>query len=200
LAGLHSGTRWHDPEAVAEAMPDLLRTVDFLVALGGENLVVSGGGAREGMQAGDYRQLAQALNDMGRHCSGRGVRLHYHNHGWEIERDCEVLRWICELSEPRLVSLALDLGHVVKPGGGDPEKVLRATLDRVGYLHLKDVEGDEFVPVGRGCIDFSVLLDMLRGADFDGWAVVENEVELAQITALECITISRQYVRDVLRR
>jgi len=199
LAGLHGGARWHDPRAVAEAMPDLLRTVDFLAALGCENLIVSGGEGEGGMQAGDYRQIARALSELGRHCSEQGVRLYYHNHGWEIPRDCEGLRWICELSEPQLVSLALDLGHVVKPGGGDPEEVLRATLDRVGYLHLKDVEDDEFVPVGRGCIDFPVLLDMLRDVGFDGWAVVENEVELAEMTAVECITISRQYVSDVLR-
>jgi len=35
LAGLHFGVRWYDPRAV--------EIVDFLVALGCENLVVSGG-------------------------------------------------------------------------------------------------------------------------------------------------------------
>ena len=115
LAGLHFGVRWYDPRAVEEAKHQLLRIVDFLVALGCENLVVSGGGREGGMEADDYRRQAEALDEVGRHCRERGVRLHYHNHGWEVRNDCEGLRRICELSDPRYVSLALDLGNVVIP-------------------------------------------------------------------------------------
>ena len=151
------------------------------------------------MEADDYRRQAEAVDEVGRHCRERGVRLHYHNHGWEVRNDCEGLRRICELSDPRYVSLALDLGNVVIPGGGDPEEVVRAYLDRIGYLHLKDVRGDEFVPVGSGGIDFPAIFSILKGGGFRGWAVVEDEVELGgKMTPAECISISRRYLRDAL--
>ncbi|RKY63074.1 MAG: hypothetical protein DRQ08_10320, partial [Candidatus Latescibacterota bacterium] len=87
----------------------------FLAALGCGDLIVSGGEREGGMEADDYGRQAEALDEVGRHCRERGVRLHYHNHGWEVRNDCEGLRRICELSDPRYVSLALDLGNVVIP-------------------------------------------------------------------------------------
>ena len=198
LAGLHFGVRWYDPQAVDEAKPQLTRIVDFLVALGCGDLIVSGGERKEGMEPDDYRRQAEALDEVGRHCRERGVKLHYHNHGWEVRNDCEGLRRICELSDPKNVSLALDLGNVVIPGGGNPEEVVREFSDRIGYLHLKDVRGDEFVPVGRGEIDFPTIFSILGEKGFKGWIVVENEVELGEMTPVECIGISRKYLKDAL--
>lgn len=74
---------------------------------------------------------------------------------------------------------------------------MRTYLDRIGYLHLKDVKCNKFVPVGRGEIDFKALFSILKEGGFDGWAVVENEVKLEEeMTPEEW----RQYQPLILKR
>lgn len=129
----------------------------------------------------------RALEDYGLHAV-----FHPHVGAW-IETEAEIDRLMNE-TDPRYINLCLDTAHCMY-GGGDPVAVARRWRDRLKYLHLKEcdmavletvreegwdyfkaVELDVFPELGRGSVDFAGLLDLLRELDFDGWAVIEQDI------------------------
>jgi inosose dehydratase len=120
------------------------------------------------------------------------VAFHHHV-GSHVETPEEVDR-LLSLLAPRELGLCLDTGHYLY-GGGNPVEVLERVIDRVWCVHLKDIDearlGESrrkrldfhsavrngvFAPLGSGSIDFSSVLMKLRNSEFDGWAVVEQDV------------------------
>lgn len=103
------------------------------------------------------------------------------------------------LLEHSSVNLCLDTGHW-HYGGGDAVECVKRFKDRVTYLHFKDcspeiaarcraekldyfaaVKAGLFCPLGEGEVDFPKLLEALQ--DFDGWAVVEQDVLVDDLDA-----------------
>jgi inosose dehydratase len=146
-----------------------------------------------------------------------GLRPVLHHHvGTYIETPVEVARVLDRTS----VGLCLDTGHYVY-GGGDPLAVVRAFASRIEYLHLKDVDAPTleqvrrdrldfnggvaagvFCPLGQGCVPFAEIFDELSRLDFDGWAVVEQDVDPTGQTSskpLEAARASRAYLRSLLQ-
>lgn len=121
------------------------------------------------------------------------VAVHYHNHvGTYVETPAEVDR-LLPLLEERGLDLCFDTGHYAY-GGGDPVAFVAANAARIGYLHLKDVDGavlDEaklrrwsflealrhivFAPLGTGIVDIRGLIESLRKHDNAGWIVIEQD-------------------------
>lgn len=147
---------------------------------------------------------------------GRGLRPVLHHHvGTYLETPLEVARILDRTS----VGLCLDTGHYVY-GGGDPLAAVRTFASRIEYLHLKDVNratlekaraqemdfgagvaAGVFCPLGQGCVPFAPIFDELTRLDFDGWAVVEQDVDPTGRTPskpFEAAKASRQYLRSVL--
>ena len=123
-----------------------------------------------------------------------GLRAVFHPHvGAFIETEAEIDRLMHE-TDPRYLNLCLDTAHCMY-GGGDPLAVCRRWSDRLQYLHLKEckydvlqtvranswdyfkaVELDVFPEIGQGSVDFAALLELLRELDYEGWAVVEQDI------------------------
>ena len=57
-------------------------------------------------------------------------------------------------TDPSLVGLCLDTGHVAL-GGGDPVALARAAGERIAHLHLKDVDAKLAAQVAHGSLGFS---------------------------------------------
>ena len=123
---------------------------------------------------------------------GLNAVFHPHVGAW-VETEAEIDRLMNE-SNPRYLNLCLDTAHCMY-GGGDPVAVGRRWGERLKYLHIKEcdkdaletvrnkgwdyfkaVELDVFPELGRGSVDFAGLLDLLRELDFDGWAVIEQDI------------------------
>jgi inosose dehydratase len=123
---------------------------------------------------------------------GMSVVLHHHA-GTFIETPQEVERFLA-CTDRASVGLLLDTGHFVY-GGGDPVELVRRHGQRVRYVHLKDVRGDElqnvrtrpvpmgeawargvFCPLGDGVVDFPRVIEALRGNGYTGWLIVEQDV------------------------
>jgi len=149
-------------------------------------LLVDGGPRRGGAQhEEDLRALAKQMTVIGRECARRNVQLCFHPHidtCVETPHDIEVF---FNLANPELVGLALDTAHV-SAGGGDPVELLRATSDRVKYMHLKDIAMPAsladfagyarfaaFRNLGEGTVDFGAIGRALADAGFDGPLIVE---------------------------
>jgi inosose dehydratase len=139
----------------------------------------------------------------------------FHAHaGSYIEHPDEVATLLAR-TDQHLVRFCLDTGHVAF-GGGDPVDVARRYSTRIGHVHLKDIdlprlrallaEGqnyvsaaqqDVFVELGRGSLDLSALIAVLRDAGYDGWIIVEQDrVVSAGTDTLASARQSRAVLRD----
>ncbi|MDF5754731.1 TIM barrel protein [Spongiactinospora sp. TRM90649] len=123
----------------------------------------------------------------------REVALYPH-FGTMIQTRDEVKR---VLDESR-VQLCLDTGHLLV-GGTDPVSVVGAAPERVGHVHLKDVDGDLadevaagnltyteavraglFRPLGEGEVDVGAIVTGLTLGGYDGWYVLEQDTILTE--------------------
>lgn len=127
-------------------------------------------------------------------CKTVGLRVAFHHHaGSHVETPEEIDR-LFSLFPADQLGLCLDTGHYVYCGG-DTVAFLEKQVSRVWCVHLKDlyetkaaeartarmnfhaaVRHGIFAPLGKGSIDFSKVVSLLRAGHFDGWAVVEADV------------------------
>jgi inosose dehydratase len=163
----------------------------------------------------EWEQVAENIGAVCRVAGEFGLRCVFHHHaGTYIETPAEVKRLV-ELTD---IGLCLDTGHYVY-GGGDPVDAVRALGKRVEYLHFKDVNLERlqaarrdrlgfvggvragvFCELGTGCVRFPDLLRELDSAGYDGWAVVEQDIDPRDpsATPLESAIASRKYLREIL--
>lgn len=123
-----------------------------------------------------------------------GLRLVFHPHAeTHVEYEGQIERFL-EDTDPELVSLCFDVGHHAYRGG-DPVAFLASHQDRIPYLHLKSVDAgkqkkveDENIPFAEavamdmfcepstGVVDFPALHRLLERIDYDGYAIVEQDM------------------------
>ena len=104
------------------------------------------------------------------------------------------LEALLEQTDPERVSLGLDTGHFAYRGI-DPVSFIRRHHKRIPYLHFKSVNSDiqrrvesEGIPFAQavemgifcepsqGMMDYLALRDVLREVDFNGYAIVEQDM------------------------
>jgi len=127
--------------------------------------------------------------------AAHGVRAVLHPHvGTMVERGDEVRRVL----EGSAISLCLDTGHLLI-GGTDPAELTRQAPDRIAHTHFKDVDDQiaarvrsgrlsytegvshgMYRPLGRGDVDFAAIVSHLRGRDYGGWYVLEQDTILTE--------------------
>jgi inosose dehydratase len=145
---------------------------------------------------------------------GIGVAFHPHV-DTHVETEDQIEALIDE-TDPDLVHLCLDTGHHAY-GGLDPLEFYDRHHDRIPYLHLKSIDADVrdrvardgisfaeavaqdmFVEPSTGAIDFAALLEKLKEHEFDGWAVVEQDIYPAPFDKpLPIARRTREYLRAV---
>ncbi|HJP28224.1 MAG TPA: sugar phosphate isomerase/epimerase, partial [Dehalococcoidia bacterium] len=104
------------------------------------------------------------------------------------------IEMLLEDTDPELVSLGQDVGHLAYRGV-DPVQFVRKHQDRIPYLHIKNVdfglqrmvqaqeipfiravEMGMFCELSRGVVDYVAFREMLEEIKFDGWAIVEQDM------------------------
>ena len=149
----------------------------------------------DGLSGDDWQNFVANANAYGKLALEEyGLKAVYHPHvGAFIETGDELDRFLND-TDPAYVNLCLDTAHCTY-GGDDPVDVARRWGSRLRYLHLKEcdtevlatvranewdyfkgVELNVFPELGQGSVDFAGLLDVLKEIDFDGWAVVEQDI------------------------
>jgi sugar phosphate isomerase/epimerase len=207
------------------ALGEIDRSIDYVTALGGKFIMVSGVGdyQQEGLRA--YERAADLFNAVGRKCRDAGLQFCYHNHSWEFAlydrstgREVPAdqssgsvtgLERLYELTDPQLVKGCVDV-YWVQHGGRDPARFLATYADRIAYPHLKDLrylgpeprrrgrleQGEaEFVELGRGEVDFPAIWRVLQPLDLP-WVVYEQD--RSALPPGEAAAISRRYLRETL--
>jgi inosose dehydratase len=92
------------------------------------------------LDAEGWQTLVRSANELGKIVSTEyGVRLQVHHHADAyVETQEETERFLND-TDPRYVSLCLDTGHLAY-GGGDAPSLIRKYPDRVGYIHIKQMD------------------------------------------------------------
>jgi sugar phosphate isomerase/epimerase len=134
---------------------------------------------------------------------GAGIVVGLHPHlNTLVETPDETDRFF-ELTDPKLVGLALDTGHYYL-AGGDPVKALARHGSRLNYLHFKDAvrpfHRPDFFPnlreLGKGEVDFPGVMRALKALNYTGWIDVEQD--FTSTTPRESCKTSMEYAHDVL--
>lgn len=208
---------------LAQFMREVGCTEMYVAASGFDHVTTSGKTRREtaghvkaedGLTDEQYRIFADLLNRVGELTLKHGVASCFHNHvGTPIETREEIDR-LFALVDRSLVFLGPDTGHLAW-GGADVVQFCRDYADLIKTMHLKDIapkvmeagrakEWDYrtfsdrgiFAELGEGFIDFPAVLDILRGANFQGWLITETDVT-QKSSALESVAISRNYLKNL---
>ncbi|MFB7244217.1 myo-inosose-2 dehydratase [Streptomyces populi] len=203
-------------------------TLSHIKALSGTELVVAEFGASSHLLPVDvfanrpvftdsqWDALTSGLHELGGIARSAGMKLSYHHHmGTGVMTRADVDRLMAS-TDPELVHLLLDTGHIAF-AGDDPLELVQAHADRIGHVHLKSVrpevvsrvreqglsfqEGIQlgvFTVPGDGGIDFRPILEALAAAHYEGWLVVEAEQDPNKAVPLEYAKKARAYLADIL--
>ncbi|MDE0510130.1 MAG: sugar phosphate isomerase/epimerase [Gammaproteobacteria bacterium] len=146
---------------------NLAQEIEFAAELGQRFLVVPSLPGDE-RSLDDYRRHAETLNGAGEECSRAGLKMGYHNHGFEFEPTDGQIPYEILLAntDPDLVDMELDLFWIVD-AGADPLEYFSAHPGRFSMLHVKDRAADgAMVDVGSGAIDFAGIFAHAETAGF----------------------------------
>ncbi|WP_029274015.1 sugar phosphate isomerase/epimerase family protein [Pedobacter borealis] len=111
--------------------------------------------------ANDYKKIAVKINEAGKLAKEAGIRLAYHNHNFEFEKQGDTTGYeiLLKGTDKNLVDFELDLYWVVR-SGNDPIKLFKENPGRFTMWHVKDM--DKANPalnaeVGTGSINFKPI-------------------------------------------
>jgi inosose dehydratase len=97
--------------------------------------------------------------------------------------------FIMRNTDPAYISLGPDTAHLAV-GGCDPVEIFRRYIDRIKFVHLKDVKKNKaldidkdksgafevysnFLELGEGEVDFASIFSIIKGAGYDGYLTAE---------------------------
>lgn len=144
FSGLHRGG-----EALKEAIEECRAEARLLTALGAKYLISLPEGYTDldgnltqpvELTPGQWKDLTSGMSALARVLREEsGVELVFHPHAdSHVDTQERVLRFL-EDTDPEVVSLCLDTGHI-SYCGGDNIEIIRAFPERIGYVHLKQVD------------------------------------------------------------
>lgn len=168
------------------------RNVEWALDLGCGQVNFKGGARTEDDMAAVIRGAA----DLARFCEDLPVALAVGNHhGNRVQNLDDITRLLHAVSSPSL-GLLLDIGHF-HSAEVDIPPILDRHADRLNLVHTKDQIGTRSVPFGEGEIENADLLRRVRATGYDGFLVVEVEVEDTDNSA-KYVREARPYLQDIL--
>jgi inosose dehydratase len=222
FAGLHRGA-----EAYEQALADCRVEAELLTALGASYLVLlpeqytdmhSGDLTQLGeLEPEQWHELTDGMTRLGRQLfEESGVHLVFHQHAdSHVDIQERVERLLAD-TDPQYVDLCLDTGHI-SYCGGDNLDLLKRYPERIGYVHLKQVDPvvvervrrerlsfaeavrlDAMVEPPRGEPAMEPLVEELAALDKDLFAIVEQDMYPCPPDApLPIATRTREYLNGL---
>lgn len=183
----------HDP------LPEIDTFIDACLAAGADTVVLAATTGSDGydvrpvLDDQQWRTLLHNLDRLADHAVTRGVTAVVHPHMGTLVEGAEDVTRVLEGSH---IALCIDTGHLVA-AGADPVAITKANPDRIGHVHLKDVNATRAARVvsgevtfsdavrdglwtvlGEGSVDLSAMLAVLRDHGYRGWYVLEQDLML----------------------
>jgi len=220
---------FHDAAKWDEVMDASVRTCKALVAHGAEHLVLidsisprrapTAGRADEAEQMESaewtaFRDRIATIAKMGSEDYGLTVGMHAHAAGF-IDFEPELERLLDEVDD-KILKICFDTGHH-SYAGYDPVAFMKRHIDRISYMHFKDIDPAVkadvvanrtdfykacgqgiFCNLGQGDVDFPAVRQVLLDAGFEGWCTVEQDCDPALPgTPLDDAKSNRQYLESI---
>lgn len=213
-------------KSLVEVEKDFVQQCDFLYAVGARVIGAAEQGnsiqgkplpifdAKPRFTDEEWKRLTEGLNHLGALAKKKGMQLVYHHHMGTGVQTTEEIDRLMEMTDPELVGLLYDTGHLVF-SGEDHLAILHKYLKRIKHVHLKNVRFEVmekaekekwsflqavrngvFTVPGDGGLDFVPVFDALKSGGYKGWWVVEAEQDPAKANPLEYALIARKYIKD----
>lgn len=211
-----------------ETLKNFDREIEFLVGMQSGDMVLAelGGSSHQQPVAlvpnapkfsdDQWKALGDGLNTLGEKAKRKNIKMCYHHHMGTGVMTMDDVGRLAEVTDPDLVSICLDTGHL-HFAGGDCLDFIDLYADRIKHVHLKNIrqavmdrvyaenlsfkeaiqEGVFTVPGDKdGCMDFGPILKALADKQFAGWLVVEAEQDPAKAMPLLYAKMAREYLRE----
>ncbi len=220
---------FHDLAAWDDVLDGAVRTCRALQAHGARHLVlidsicqrraITAGRADEAEQMDRaewqaYVERFRAIAKMGSEEYGLTVGIHAHAAGF-MDFEPELERLLEEVDEA-ILKICFDTGHH-SYAGFDPVTFMRRHIDRVSYVHFKDIapsiKSDVvtkrtgfyeacaqgiFCNLGEGDVDFPAIRQILLDNQFEGWCTVEQDCDPAGATSpIDDARTNRAYLHSI---
>lgn len=220
---------FHDPAAWDEVLDAAHRTARALVAHGAQHLVLidsisprrapTAGRANEAeqMDAAEwaaFRGRIAQVAQIGTDDYGLTVGIHAHAAGF-IDFEPELERLLDEV-DPRILKICFDTGHH-SYAGFDPVAFMRRHMDRISYMHFKDIDPAVkaraianrtgfydacgqgiFCNLGKGDVDFPAVRQLLLDAGYQGWCTVEQDCDpTLDVRPMDDARANREYLESI---
>jgi inosose dehydratase len=195
----------HRPDSWESTWRDVSAAAELTAAMGAKHLVVipsmwrdpSTGEIVEPPELDDesWSRHGSQMTELGKRIAGEyGLKTQFHPHAdAHVDTHEHVERFLAE-TDGDYVNLCLDTGHI-SYCGGDNLKLIQDYPERIGYVHLKQVDPvvlasvvEEGVGFGeavkrgvmceppRGLPELPPVLDALAGLDVELFAIVEQDL------------------------
>ena len=205
----------HEPAVLEESLARVHRASALFADLGATVLcsaavVDDDWSARIDLSDAQWDHLLEALPIVSEAAAEHGVMHVLHPH-WRtvVEQDEDVQRVLRESD----AGICLDTGHLAL-GVSNPVAIAREFADRVGHVHLKDVDeavaarlragelelmaavqAGLFQPLGAGDVAVGEVVGVLEASGYSGWYVLEQDTAI-----IDTIPPSGQGPIDDVRR
>jgi sugar phosphate isomerase/epimerase len=136
------------------------------------------------LEVDDWKRTADFLNEKGDALWKQGLRLGYHNHGFEfvpLPGGTNGFRLLVEHTDPKVVRFEFDLGWAVSAGERLPP-LFELLGDRLEMLHLKDTKRPATsvmdlasTDAGTGMVDWQEVVRLVRHSTSIRHMFVEQE-------------------------
>ena len=220
---------FHDPDKWADVLDGAQRTCKALSAHGAKNLVLidsispkraaTAGRADAALKfdADEWRAYTKRIMDiarMGHEEYGLTVGIHPHAAGFmDFEDEVEHL---LEETDSDILKICLDTGHS-HFAGFDPVAFMKRHMDRISYVHFKDIDPaikadvianstdfykacgqGIFCNLGQGETDFPAVRELLTNAGYTGWCTVEQDCDPSGDTSpIDDARANRAYLESI---
>ncbi|WP_282602577.1 TIM barrel protein [Paracoccus sp. PARArs4] len=220
---------YHDPAAWDEVLDATHRTARALKAHGAQHMVLidsisprrapTAGRASEAeqMDRAEWQSFRDRIAEsarIGTEEYGLTVGIHAHAAGF-MDFEPELERLLDEVDE-KILKICFDTGHH-SYAGFDPIAFMKRHMDRISYMHFKDIDPKVkasviqnrtgfydacgqgiFCRLGQGDVDFPAVRQVLLDAGFQGWCTVEQDCDpTMDVTPMEDSRANREYLESI---
>ena len=220
---------FHDPKAWDDVQDAAARTCKALAAHDAKHLVLidsispkrapTAGRANEAEQMSnaewkDFSARIETIAKMGTEEYGLSVGIHPHAAGF-IDFEPEVERLLEDI-DADILKICFDTGHH-SYAGFDPIAFMQHHINRISYMHFKDInpmvkarvianrtdfyqacaEGI-FCNLGQGDVDFQAVRKILLDNGFSGWCTVEQDCDpTLDVSPIDNAKANREFLQSI---
>lgn len=170
LLGVYIGAGFIYQDALEDELYRIEKVTALAKKLGAKHIVLGGGAVRgKGILDTDYELLAIGLDKAEAIVKEYGLIASYHPHLGSMAETPEQIHKLFSLTD---IPFCPDIAHL-EAGGGDALELIKKYFDRIKYVHLKDWNKEEFVPLGKGVINLEAIIQYLKDNHYNGDYLVE---------------------------